>query len=146
MRRQPVLEKAVVARIMRALKANPHVAVRKRHGTAMGMAGDPDLYGTIRGRHFEIEVKRPNDPSSQLTELQTQRLLEWKMAGAITGVARSVEEALIMLGLARPETREIDVWICSGCRGYRWQGSDAPARCPSCGHIHFEREPRHVQG
>ena len=60
------------------LKKRPCVVVRKRHGTAMGVAGDPDLYGTVGGRHFEIEVKRPNDPSSQLTKLQTQRLQEWK--------------------------------------------------------------------
>jgi len=107
MRKQPVLEKYIVASIVKALKERPGVAVRKRHGTAMGVAGDADLYGSIRGRHFEIEVKRPNDSSSQLTELQTQRLMEWKAAGAITGVARSVEEALVILGLARPvETEE----------------------------------------
>jgi hypothetical protein len=108
MRRQPVLEKSVVARIMTALKKHPSIVVRKRHGTAMGVAGDPDLYGTINGRHFEIEVKRPNDSSSQLTELQTRRLLEWKLAGAITGVARSVDEALAILGKqhARPETEQ----------------------------------------
>ena len=103
MDRQPVLEKAIVSRIIKALKSKPSVVVRKRHGTAMGVAGDPDLYGTLNGRHFEIEVKRPGDPSSQLTELQTRRLLEWKFAGAITGVARSVEDALVILGLVRPE-------------------------------------------
>ena len=147
MRRQPVLEKSVVARIMRVLRANPHIVVRKRHGTAMGMAGDPDLYGTINGRHFEIEVKRPNDPSSQLTELQTQRLLEWKMSGAITGVARCVNDALVILGLARPQMPpENSIWLCSGCRNYRWQGSEAPARCPACGHMHFEREAGNVRG
>ena len=59
-------------------------------------------------RHFEIEVKRPGDPSSQLTELQTRRLLEWKLAGAVTGVARSVEDALVILGLARPERSSAD--------------------------------------
>jgi rubrerythrin len=113
----------------------------------MGVAGDPDLYGTIRGRHFEIEVKRPNDPSSVLTELQTRRLMEWKMAGATTGVARSVDEALVILGLARPTTHpETVVWLCAGCRNYRWQGSEAPARCPACGYTHFEQETGHVHG
>ena len=102
MKRQAVLEKFIVARIMKTLKSNPRVVIRKRHGTAMGMGGDPDLYGTIDGRHFEIEVKRPNDSSSQLTELQTRRLMEWKAGGAITGVARSVGEALAILGLAAP--------------------------------------------
>lgn len=100
MSRQPVLESAVVTRIMTDLKNRRCVVVRKRHGTAMGVAGDPDLYGTVGGRHFEIEVKRPDDPSSQLTKLQAQRLQEWRMAGALVGVARSVEDARQILGLS----------------------------------------------
>ena len=141
MRRQPVLEKAVVGRIKAALKKFPGVVVRKRHGTVMGVAGDPDLYGTINGRHFEIEVKRPNDPSAQLTELQTQRLLEWKTSGAITGVARCVGDALVILGRARPETQPESVrWICESCRQYTWEGPEAPERCPVCGHRHFDKQ------
>ncbi len=140
MRRQPVLEKSVVARIMAALKKYPSIVVRKRHGTAMGVAGDPDLYGTINGRHFEIEVKRPNDPSSQLTELQTQRLMEWKLAGAITGVARTVDEALAILGKPHACATPESYWLCSGCREYTWRGHDAPAKCPRCGHTRFEEE------
>lgn len=101
MRNTIPLEKQIVVRIMLALRTRPGVIVRKRHGTAMGVAGDPDLYGSIRGRHFEIEVKRP-DRSSELTELQRQRLREWEEAGAITGVARSVEEALAILDLEPP--------------------------------------------
>jgi hypothetical protein len=98
MRTHAALEKHIVSRIMQALRARPGVVVRKRHGTAMGVAGDPDLYGSLNGRHFEIEVKRPEGPS-RLTELQSQRLREWEFAGAIAGVARSVEDALRILGL-----------------------------------------------
>lgn len=97
MKRQPVLEKSIVGSIVKAVKARPGVVIRKRHGTAMGVAGDPDLYGTIGGRHFEIEVKRPG---SQLTKLQAQRLREWAQAGAITGVAHTVEDALRILGIS----------------------------------------------
>jgi len=100
MRRQPVLEKSVVAGIVRRLREQPGVVVRKRHGTAMGVAGDPDLYGSVRGRHFEIEVKRP-DAAAELTGLQRQRLREWELAGAIVGVARSVEDALAILADAK---------------------------------------------
>ncbi len=82
MRQQPVLETAVVGRIIKALRSHPDIVVRKRHGTAMGVAGDPDLYGTMNGRH---------------SELQTRRLLEWRLAGAITGAVRSVDEALHMM-------------------------------------------------
>jgi hypothetical protein len=101
--RQPPLEKAVVVAILRALKKYPGLVVRKRHGTVMGVAGDADLYGSFRGRHFEIEVKRPDCPSSTLTALQAQRLLEWNSAGAITGMARSTSDALRILGLLYTE-------------------------------------------
>ena len=60
MRRQPVLEKPSWPASCGAFRERPGVVVRKRHGTAMGVAGDPDLYGSIHGRHFEIEVKRPD--------------------------------------------------------------------------------------
>jgi rubrerythrin len=126
---------------MAALKRLPGVVVRKRHGTAMGVAGDPDLYGTCNGRHFEIEVKRPGDSAAQLSELQTQRLMEWKLGGALTGVARSVDDALGILGRARRDVRPDEaVWLCSGCRSYRWQAVDPPARCPACHHTRFEQE------
>ena len=98
MRSHAALEKHIVSRIVQALRTRHGVVVRKRHGTAMGVTGDPDLYGSLNGRHFEIEVKRPDGPS-RLTELQSQRLREWEHAGAITGVARSVDDALRILEL-----------------------------------------------
>jgi hypothetical protein len=137
LRRQPVLEKAVVSRIVAALRKVPGLVVRKRHGTVMGVAGDPDLYGSYRGKHFEIEVKRPFDSKSQLTKLQGQRQEEWRINGnAIVGVARSVDEALAILGILKPEP----IWICGGCLNYSWRGHEPPARCPKCGHLHFEEE------
>jgi hypothetical protein len=141
-RQQIVSEKSQVNRIMAKLRQIRGIVVRKRHGTAMGVAGDPDLYGSYRGRHFEIEVKRPNDPRAVLTKLQAERLREWNVDGnAIVGVARTPEEALAILGLLKPDP----VWLCSGCRQYRWQGDDPPARCPRCGHLHFEREEPDVR-
>jgi hypothetical protein len=89
------LESRISQAIQKAVKAKiPGAVIRKRHVT-MGVMGDPDLYGSLpTGIHFEIEVKRPgNHP----TELQLQRLAEWRAAGAITGVAHSVEEALAIL-------------------------------------------------
>jgi len=88
-------ESALVAEILRALRALPGVMVRKRHGSAWGVAGDPDLYGSIHGRHFEIEVKRPDE---RPTALQQARLKQWAATGALAGVARSVEDALDIVG------------------------------------------------
>lgn len=89
-------EAQVVARILARLRTVPGLVARKRHGTAMGVAGDPDITGCYRGRHFELEVKRPGGAP---TMLQFTRLEEWREAGAITAVVRSADEALAALGL-----------------------------------------------
>src|SRR5690606_37256759 len=52
-------EASIVAAILRALSRVEGLVVRKRWGGAMGSAGDPDLSGCYRGRHFEFEVKAP---------------------------------------------------------------------------------------
>jgi hypothetical protein len=70
------------------------------------VAGDPDLYGSIGGRHFEIEVKRPDDPASMPTELQTQRIQEWRDAGALVGIARSVEDAFAILDITSMDSEQ----------------------------------------
>lgn len=94
-------ESAIVARIIRALRAIPGCVVRKRHGTSWGVAGDPDLYGSIQSQHFEIEVKRSGE---EPTPLQEARLAEWQVSGALTGVVHDVDEVLAIL--ASPEDHE----------------------------------------
>ncbi|MCC7156551.1 MAG: VRR-NUC domain-containing protein [Bryobacterales bacterium] len=70
--------------------------VRKRWGSEMATAGDPDLTGCYRGLHFELEVKAPG---GRLTRIQQVRLDEWRRAGALTGVVRSAGEARHILGI-----------------------------------------------
>ncbi len=96
-RRNDPREAALVKQILAALRSAPGVVARKRHGSAWSVAGDPDIYGSIRGRHFELEVKRRD---GVVTELQQARLRDWARAGALVGVARSVAEALAILGLS----------------------------------------------
>jgi hypothetical protein len=93
---QPPREAPVVRGIVERLKKEPQCMVRKRHGTAFCYAGDADLYGCFRGRHFEIEVKRPG---KEPTDLQRARLEDWRAAGALAGWATSVAEALAVLGI-----------------------------------------------
>jgi hypothetical protein len=140
-RRQLTLEKGVVSHIVADLRTVPGLVIRKRHGTVMGLAGDPDLYGTYRGAHFEMEVKRPNDPTSQLTKLQAERLAEWKRGGAIAGVVRSARDARQLLGLMQCP-RPVVVWICAGCRKFRFESADPPARCQTCFGVEFEQEAK----
>ncbi len=94
------LEKSIIRNIVRALKKEfPNIEVRKRHGTAFGVAGDPDLYGSVHGFHFELEVKRPGE---QPTTIQERRKQEWRGAGALAFTVVSAEEAVewLRLGLA----------------------------------------------
>lgn len=95
-RRACARESAIVAAIMQALKPVPGLVVRKRSGSEMGTAGDPDLTGCYRGRHFELEVKASGGRVSRIQEV---RLEEWRKAGAIIAVVHSAEEALAALGI-----------------------------------------------
>ena len=89
-------EAAVVTRILAWLRELPQCRAVKNHGGAYGQAGEPDIHGSIGGRAFFIEVKRP-DPRSQPTELQKHVMQEWAAAGAIVGVARSLDDAKQLL-------------------------------------------------
>jgi hypothetical protein len=100
MKQHTPTESVIVRKIM--AKLSPLCLVRKRHGNAFGVKGDPDVYGCLPmthpqwpGRHFEIEVKRPGEKP---TPLQTTRLQAWEAAGAITGTAWNVDDALRILG------------------------------------------------
>jgi hypothetical protein len=84
---------------MRALRSVPELVARKRWGSEMAAAGDPDLTGCFRGRHFELEVKAPG---GRLTRIQEVRLEEWRAAGAVVGVVHSAGEALCALGIPAP--------------------------------------------
>ena len=96
MSRSVAREAQVVQAIVRRLRRVPGLIVRKRHGTTFGIAGDADLYGSVGGRHFEIEVKRPGEEPTALQEI---RLSQWRASGALTGVARCADDALRILGL-----------------------------------------------
>jgi hypothetical protein len=89
------LESTISKNIMKAVRGKfPGTVILKRH-VSMGVTGHPDLYGCLPGgQHFEIEVKQPGNTP---TALQQERLAEWKAAGAITGVATTVAQALAIL-------------------------------------------------
>ena len=107
---QPALESTIQKAIMDKLREEfPGLMIRKRHGTRMGVAGDPDLTGCYRGLHFEMEVKREGE---QPTKLQQVRLDQWGRAGAIVGVVRSISDArqLLRAGLRHHFRTERDIF------------------------------------
>lgn len=97
------LESQLLATVTRHLKLvardDPALVFRKRHGSPMGITGDPDLYGLWHGIHFEIELKRLGESP---TLLQTLRLQKWAAAGARTFVVHSLPELKAALDTLRP--------------------------------------------
>jgi hypothetical protein len=87
-------ERAIVKAILAYLNGLPGSLARKRWGGGMGVAGDPDIDGCIRGRSLQLEFKRPGE---RPTLLQARRLEEWRRAGAIVGVVVSVDEVKDLL-------------------------------------------------
>ncbi|HEX4545756.1 MAG TPA: hypothetical protein VH110_05310 [Candidatus Acidoferrum sp.] len=81
-------------RVLTYLKTIPGLEARKRHGTAFGVAGDPDIYLLYQGVHAEIELKAPGQTP---TPLQLRRLAEWKAAGALTLVASTLDEVKALI-------------------------------------------------
>lgn len=84
------LERQIVNSIVRWIQSIPNAQVRKLHGTMYTHSGDPDIYGCINGKMFLIEAKQPG---KQPTRQQRRRLEQWKEAGAVVGVAHSLDEA-----------------------------------------------------
>jgi hypothetical protein len=83
------LQKSVLDHLKRLSETDPTLVYRKRHGTVMGVRGDPDIYGLWSGIHFEIELKRPGE---EPTVLQRARHQEWGVAGAFGFVVHSMPE------------------------------------------------------
>ena len=94
-------EKAIVNRIRNMIKNHGGYCV-KYHGGPFTQAGTPDLLGCLNGRAFAIEVKRPG---GKATPLQLHELSQWAAAGAVAGVATSVEEAEGLLDITREVVR-----------------------------------------
>jgi len=82
-------EVSIQSAILRYLNSIPGCRARNNHGGPYSGAGTPDITACFRGRHIEIEVKRPG---GKLTKLQAHELAKWAEAGAVTLVATSVED------------------------------------------------------
>jgi hypothetical protein len=109
-------ESSIVRSILRFLNGVELCVARKLHGDQYSVSGDPDIYGSYRGRCFQIEVKQPK---GRVSPAQEYRLEEWKLSGAFCTVARCVEDAQRLLD-------SIDSAI-KGTTGsvYSWRDVDA---------------------
>lgn len=87
-------EDPIVKAIIRYIRSLPKGWAVRTHG-AMFSAGEPDISGCLDGRSIKLEVKR--DAEHEASELQKAALVQWELAGAITGVVHSVEQVHTIL-------------------------------------------------
>lgn len=86
MAQQP--EAKIAHRIADYISALPNGYARKTHGSPYSVAW-PDIIGSINGRMIAIEVKTP---TGSATPRQLRELARWQRAGAVTMIARRVED------------------------------------------------------
>ena len=98
-------ERLALAKILKALREHPAVAIVDRRQSGLfkseertirvGKVGVLDISGMLcGGTYFEIEVK---SATGKLTPEQVQRIDRVKYYGGLAGMARSVEDALLIL-------------------------------------------------
>ena len=89
-----MLERDIVAAILRQLKKTPLCFAWKTHGGMYGTAGIPDVIICYRGRFVAFEVKTP---SGKLTKLQENTITKIKNAkGQAFKVTSAAEVAAIL--------------------------------------------------
>ena len=89
-----MMEKEIVAAILRHLRTLPHCFTWKEHGGMYGTAGIPDIIACIDGRFFAFEVKQPG---GRLTRLQETTITKIEAAGGVALMVTSVAEVKALL-------------------------------------------------
>ena len=89
-----MLEKDIVAAILRLLKKTPNCFCWKEHGGMYGTAGIPDIIACIGGRFVAFEVKVPGNKLTKLQEITLQRIKDAK--GQAFKVTSAAEVAAIL--------------------------------------------------
>lgn len=84
-----MLEKNIVAAILRHLKARPCCFAWKTHGGMYGTSGIPDIIACVDGRFAAFEVKQPG---RKLTALQESSIEKIRAAGGLACMVTSVKE------------------------------------------------------
>ena len=84
-----MLEKDIVARILKYLKKLPRCFCWKEHGGMYGTAGIPDIIACVEGHFYAFEVKTE---TGKTTALQDATIRNINNCGGTAAVVRSLED------------------------------------------------------
>lgn len=90
-----MVEKSIQSKVLDYLNSLPDCIAENVSGNA-SQSGRADINGCYRGRAFKIELKS-KDTGYKATKQQKLYIKRWEAAGAITGVAYSVEDVKKLL-------------------------------------------------
>lgn len=102
-----MMEKDIVAAILRHLKSRSRCFAWKTHGGMYGTAGIPDIIACIDGRFYAFEVKQP---SGKLTRLQEATLGKIQAAGGVAVKVVSVAEVKTVLATETTAGDVVEYW------------------------------------
>lgn len=88
-------ETPIVNKILKKLNSITGCTAEKVHGNAF-QSGRPDINGCFYGYSFRMEAKSA-DTGYKATKIQLEDLARWERCGAVTGVVKSVDDALNLL-------------------------------------------------
>lgn len=88
-------EAPIVNKILKKLNSITGCVAEKVHGNAF-QSGKPDINGCFYGYSFRMEAKSA-DTGYKVTKIQLEDMAKWERCGAITGVVKSVNDALELL-------------------------------------------------
>lgn len=83
--------------VLRYLNSIPGAKAINIHGSVFSERGTPDVIGCVNGKTVAFECKR--DATEAPEKIQTRRLAEWLVAGAIVGGVSDVWQVQMILQL-----------------------------------------------
>lgn len=87
----------VVEPILSYLNSLPNTKAINIHGSVFSERGTPDIIGSTMGRTIAFECKR--DATEKPTNIQSWRLAEWIVAGAVVGSVSEVWHVSMIMSL-----------------------------------------------
>ena len=97
-------EISIADQIIKYINSMPHGTAEKVQGTARS-SGKSDINACINGRCIRIEVKTA-DHGNKESKKQSINLRRWSAAGAVCGVAYSLEEVKRLLEEYNVQTKD----------------------------------------
>ena len=109
-------ESRLVSLILAYLNGLPAGKAIKIHGSQFMEAGTPDVLAVVNGRAVLVEVKT----GTKTSPIQEYRIGQWRDAGAVVVVARSLDDVMAAVRSLPPHPHPTSQTATAGTRRPSW--------------------------